>query len=216
LTAPLTGAYRFAIPARPANRRRCSRWAIAGRSEFLRMKPLRSAAGAHLKSRKEQANRRALEVAALVRQGLTYKEVGARMGGISAERVSQLLHRAYGLVVSRELRDEQNPTNSSRLIREYFRVEMSNREPWYVAFERAQKHKADVNDDPIISLAEVVKVVGRSAATIRRHEKAGKFPARHRQGRQAVWFRSEIIAYLEWLASREDGKRCSAPTFWSA
>jgi predicted DNA-binding transcriptional regulator AlpA/DNA-binding CsgD family transcriptional regulator len=156
---------------------------------------VRSAAGPHSKSRKEQANRRALEVAALVRQGLTYKEVGAQMGGISVERVSQLLHRAYGLVVSRELRDEQNPANSSRLIREYFRDKTSTREPWYEPFERAQKH------DPILFLADVVKMVGRSATAIRRDEKAGKFPARHRQGRRAVWFRSEIIAYLERLAS---------------
>jgi len=54
-----------------------------------------------------------------------------------------------------------------------------------------------VLNDPLMYLPEVEKAVRKSGTTIWRMEAVGKFPRRHKHGRNAVWFRSEIIAYLE-------------------
>jgi predicted DNA-binding transcriptional regulator AlpA len=62
-----------------------------------------------------------------------------------------------------------------------------------------------VLDDPLMFLPEVEKTTRRSGTTIWRDEKRGKFPRRHKQGRFAVWFRSEIIGYLESLRAHPSG-----------
>jgi predicted DNA-binding transcriptional regulator AlpA len=64
---------------------------------------------------------------------------------------------------------------------------------------------ADVLDDPLMFLPEVEKATRLSAVTIWRHEKAGKFPRRHRRGSHVVWFKSQIVAYLESLRSSPGG-----------
>jgi predicted DNA-binding transcriptional regulator AlpA len=63
----------------------------------------------------------------------------------------------------------------------------------------------NVLDDPLMFLPEVEKTTRRSGTTIWRDEKRGKFPRRHKQGRYSVWFRSEIIAYLESLRASPSG-----------
>jgi predicted DNA-binding transcriptional regulator AlpA len=62
-----------------------------------------------------------------------------------------------------------------------------------------------VLDDPLMFLPEVEKTTRRSGTTIWRDEKQGKFPRRHKQGRYAVWFKSEIVAYLESLRAHASG-----------
>jgi predicted DNA-binding transcriptional regulator AlpA len=63
----------------------------------------------------------------------------------------------------------------------------------------------DVLDDPIWFLPEVERATRLSGTTIWRHETAGKFPRRHKHGKFAAWFRSEIVAYLESLRSTIGG-----------
>jgi len=62
-----------------------------------------------------------------------------------------------------------------------------------------------VLDDPLMFLPEVEKATRLSAVTIWRHEKAGKFPHRHRHGYYVAWFRSQIVAYLESLRADPGG-----------
>jgi hypothetical protein len=44
-----------------------------------------------------------------------------------------------------------------------------------------------------------------TASVLRRRERDGKFPPRHKQGHYAVWFRSEVAAYLEALRAEASG-----------
>jgi predicted DNA-binding transcriptional regulator AlpA len=63
----------------------------------------------------------------------------------------------------------------------------------------------DVLDDPVLLLPEVERLTRLSGTTIWRRERAGKFPPRRKQGRYCVWFRSEIVAYLEALRAETSG-----------
>lgn len=63
----------------------------------------------------------------------------------------------------------------------------------------------DVLGDPMMFLPEVERATRLSATTIWRREAVGEFPPRHRHGKYAVWFRSEIIAYLELLRANAAG-----------
>jgi predicted DNA-binding transcriptional regulator AlpA len=62
-----------------------------------------------------------------------------------------------------------------------------------------------VLDDPLMLLPEVEKTTRQSATTIWRKEGLGTFPRRHKHGRYAVWFRSEIVAYLESIRAHASG-----------
>jgi predicted DNA-binding transcriptional regulator AlpA len=66
-------------------------------------------------------------------------------------------------------------------------------------------NKENVLDDPVMFLSEVEKLTRLSGTTIWRRERAGKFPPRHKQGHYSVWFRSEIVAYLEALRAKASG-----------
>jgi predicted DNA-binding transcriptional regulator AlpA len=63
----------------------------------------------------------------------------------------------------------------------------------------------NVLDDPVLLLPEVEKLTRLSATTIWRRERAGKFPPRRKQGRYSIWFRSQIVAYLEALRAETSG-----------
>jgi predicted DNA-binding transcriptional regulator AlpA len=65
--------------------------------------------------------------------------------------------------------------------------------------------KENVLDDPVMFLPEVEKLTRLYATTIWRRERAGKFPTRRKQGHYCVWFRSQIIAYLEALRADASG-----------
>ncbi len=66
-------------------------------------------------------------------------------------------------------------------------------------------NRQSVLDDPALLLPEVEKLTRLSGTTIWRRERAGKFPARRKQGRYSVWFRSQIVAYLEALRDDASG-----------
>jgi predicted DNA-binding transcriptional regulator AlpA len=66
-------------------------------------------------------------------------------------------------------------------------------------------NKENVLDDPLMFLSEVEKLTRLSGTTIWRRERAGKFPPRRKQGHYSVWFRSEIISYLEALRADTSG-----------
>src|SRR5262249_27760552 len=57
----------------------------------------------------------------------------------------------------------------------------------------------DVLDDPLMYLPEVERLTRKSATSIWRAERAGKFPLRHRHGGRVVWFRSQIVEHLKSL-----------------
>ena len=65
--------------------------------------------------------------------------------------------------------------------------------------------KPNVLDDPVLLLPDVEKLTRLSGTTIWRRERAGKFPHRRKQGRYCVWFRSEIVGYLESLRAETSG-----------
>lgn len=57
--------------------------------------------------------------------------------------------------------------------------------------------------DPVLRLAEIARLLSRSASSINRDRRLGLFPSPIRIGRRAVgWRRSRIEA---WLKEREDG-----------
>jgi predicted DNA-binding transcriptional regulator AlpA len=64
---------------------------------------------------------------------------------------------------------------------------------------------SNILTDPVVLLPEVQRLTRLSATTIWRHERAGKFPRRRKQGRFSTWFLSEIIAYLEALRADTSG-----------
>jgi predicted DNA-binding transcriptional regulator AlpA len=66
-------------------------------------------------------------------------------------------------------------------------------------------NKENVLDDPLMFLSEVEKLTRLSGTTIWRRERAGKFPPRRKQGHYSVWFRSEIVSYLEALRAEATG-----------
>ena|SRR5258706_16038515 len=66
-------------------------------------------------------------------------------------------------------------------------------------------NKENVLDDSLMFLSEVEKLTRLSGTTIWRRERAGKFPPRRKQGHYSVWFRSEIVAYLEALRADVSG-----------
>ncbi len=63
----------------------------------------------------------------------------------------------------------------------------------------------DILLDRLLFLPHVESLTGLSGSTIRRHELKGTFPRRHRHGIYSVWFRSEIIAYMESLRANPGG-----------
>jgi predicted DNA-binding transcriptional regulator AlpA len=63
----------------------------------------------------------------------------------------------------------------------------------------------NILDDPVMFLPEVEKAVRLSATTIWRKEGQGMFPPRGHQGRYAIWFTSQIAAYLESLRAHPNG-----------
>ncbi|MBH0092850.1 helix-turn-helix transcriptional regulator [Pseudoalteromonas sp. SCQQ13] len=56
--------------------------------------------------------------------------------------------------------------------------------------------------DRILKLDDIVEITGASVSTIKRWEKAGKFPARKKLGIKAMgWLASDIQRWLENLPS---------------
>lgn len=59
--------------------------------------------------------------------------------------------------------------------------------------------------DPVLRLAEITRLLSRSASSINRDRRLGLFPSPIRIGRRAVgWRRSEIEAWLKEREGRRD------------
>ena len=66
--------------------------------------------------------------------------------------------------------------------------------------EAARKPARAPGPDHILRVDTVMRMSGLSYATLWRHERAGKFPKRHKIGKRAVgWRESEVQA---WIAAR--------------